>query len=448
MDFLSQIADNLGFTRKIEAKGNDLDIYPYHTPYSFGKENGIHLLTAMSSIMYYENVAPIFKAVNLIAEQFGAIDFQIYNKYTKEFEDDRTGILKLLKKPNIFSDGNEYKKTIAIHYLVTGNAYLLIESNDKSSEPISLNFVNPSEVSMMPSVDGYVKAYQGVINGKQAMFNRDVDFRFYADINNGYTYELIHIKDFNPRDGRLFHFGLSRLNPLYLEIEQLINSNIHNLATLKNGARPSGVMVTDNQPTAAQVEMIKTQIREFYSGAKNAGGVMILGGSDFKPLSITNKDMDFAILKKMSSTEVYNVLGIPLPLVSTESMTYSNFSESKYVLYDLVILPMFNNFCTVLTNNVLRRYKKSENLEVWYNDKAITALESRRIANDDRIIKTGVITINEGRKLLGEYEPRIDGDVYIASKQVSPYVQAPETKSINKFLESKGLLTFLDTDND
>jgi len=154
--------------------------------------------------------------------------------------------------------------------------------------------------------------------------------------------ELWQIKTFNSRESRGDFFGLSPLNPIFHEIEEYEYSNVNNTSVLKKGMRPSGVLIIDKEfnLTDAQYNRMRTQMAEKKSGAENAGDVLILeGGKDFKQLSQTNKDMEFMELIKFVREQIYITKGIPLPMITSTSMTMNNFEESKYMMYDSDVLP-------------------------------------------------------------------------------------------------------------
>ena len=58
--------------------------------------------------------------------------------------------------------------------------------------------------------------------------------------------------------------GVSRLSPVYFEIEQYIKTSIHNISTLRKGARPSGVLTLAAGTSKEQKEYLRKQVTAFY----------------------------------------------------------------------------------------------------------------------------------------------------------------------------------------
>ena len=69
-----------------------------------------------------------------------------------------------------------------------------------------------------------------------------------------------------------------------------------NKALLDNAARPSGALVygAGGALTGEQFARLKGELEASFQGAGNAGRPLLLeGGLDWKPLSLSPKDMDF-----------------------------------------------------------------------------------------------------------------------------------------------------------
>ena len=64
--------------------------------------------------------------------------------------------------------------------------------------------------------------------------------------------------------------------------------------------------------TAEQFESLKTELEQGFVGAKHAGRPLLLeGGLDWKPLSLSPTDMDFIEAKKSAAREIALALGVP-----------------------------------------------------------------------------------------------------------------------------------------
>lgn len=383
--------------------------------YSFLCNAGWQSLSAYQAILYYQQAYPLFNAIDIIAQEMMAIEPMLYNKQKKQFVDQHP-LLDLLQKPNCDSTYSEFIYRFVGFYLLTGNNYC-IATGEINRPPLELFIVPPQAVTISPGSDGLADNMNvGLFNGGY-VFKRLEDknrFRFVT-----YGQEIYQTKTFNPMNSTAALYGMSRLNSIYYEIEQYLAASIHNLSMLEKGANPSLVLTSDNALTDEQFQRLQEQMNRFYSGARNSGRAMILeNGFTPERLTISNKDMDFATLKKDVTLNIFNTLRIPLPLISPDNMTLANMETAKLNLYDNAVLPLASVIFQELTNFLIPRFKNSENLKLTYDEGQIIALEPRR--NEQLKIKKemGVLTINEIRREMG-YEDIEGGDiVYIASNHM------------------------------
>lgn len=395
--------------------------------YNLGRTQGINWLTAMAAVHYYNTISPIAKSVNLVGREYSTIETILINKAKGDvfrsheaLKGSVTRVLDKLNNPNPYTTKSLFLKQLANFYQICGNSYILIEALSPEAEPINLYILNPLNINPINGMDGIVKEYQYHMGSWNLSFKRDPAYR-YLGMQNGLSYELCPISEFNPNSAASAQTGQSKLTSVYLEIEQFMQSNVHNLSILKRGARPSGILTVEHL-SDGQYENVKTQLKSVYSGAENAGNVMIFQGAgekDFKPLSISNKDMDFLELKKFCQNSIYNNLDIPVALISTDKMTFSNFHDAKYMLYDSNVLPMTNVLNEELTRHLLPRYKGTEGFELGYLEKEIPALQVRYMTVTQQKAALGVLTVDEIRALIDYEQAKDGGDLIPKTQQVN-----------------------------
>ena len=419
--------------------------------YGFAQNNSWNWLTPYIAWRYYNNVSPVSDACNMIAQEFSNIPIVIQDKKTGEFIKEHdpsipaSNVLKLFKNPSNDISESELQKQIALSFIVTGNNYLVVNASDKVSEPLELFYVKSQSVTISKS------------SNLTHIYTTEEDFS--VNFNNTYTdsrlydktgsFEITHIRNFNSDYGANQPYGRSPLNSIFYEIEQYLNGNIHNNSLLKNGARPSGVLVADPESTFnlfddKNYEKIKSEIRNYYQGSNNVGNVLILDGAkEFKELSINNKDMDFKDLKNQSLQQIYANLNIPKPLIDSNTMTYSNFKESLFMLYYLGVIPLSNFIFEKLTNFLMPRYKDGDKYKITFDTKDIPALQVVQDERLERLHKLGVLNLNETRELADYDDIGEDGDTYFIQKQMVPIGSARDTTQESKKyfynqLEKKG----------
>lgn len=380
-------------------------------------------ITILESILYYQNCAPVYAAIKLIADEVSSIEPYVYNNNNSEFITSAP-VLSLLKKPNPLITGPGFLEQIASYFLITGNCFI-IAHGEVNRPPKELFIVPPYFVTLQPGGDGQIEniTVSGNFMYTATFTRKEVDghYRYYS----GTDKEIWFIKNFNPRVYSSQLWGMSPLAPIHYEINQYLEASIHNLSLLIKGGRPSGAIEVGQELTDDQFERLKAQVYNSVQGAHNAGQFLILESNmKFQQMSQSNKDMDFIELKRNVTYMIYSALKIPLPLISGDFATYSNLETAKLSLYDNAVLPLVNRIYAELTNFLFPRFKMDPQLQLSYSTEEIIALEPRANAEINKVKDVGVLTINELRKRLG-YEPLEGGDV-----MYGPLAQAPVARDV------------------
>lgn len=421
MNILDNIKQRFVSTNKAKTGKRELKYRGAGVPFSEVWRLGKNDISMYTYIYYYQQCAPLYTAIQLIADEVADLNPYLFDPVKNEFIKDNP-LLKLLHNPNADVTGSEFFEQLTAYFLITGNVFIVAIGN-VNRDPLELWVVPPQFVTLSAGGDGYTETIQVNPNTSfsYTFTRKEVDgrFRYYCDDDK----EIWHIKEFNPLQGNNNLYGMSKLMPIWYEIEQYIHASAHNLSLLARGARPSGALVSERELSDDEFMRLSEQSDRFNAGAQNAGRLLLLeGGVDFREMSITNKDMDFLELKKNVTYAIYTALKIPLPLISPEHMTLSNMESSKLSLYDNAILPMANRIYYELTNFLMPRYQKNQGLEIAYSPDEITALEPRRAEDISKLKEAGVLTVNELRAKMG-YEPLQGGDSLFGTMGETPIAQ-------------------------
>ena len=227
---------------------------------------------------------------------------------------------------------------------------------------------------------------------------------------------ILHIKFFNPLDD---YYGFPPLAAAQVALDTHNAASFWNKALLDNSARPSGALVYAGPEgahlTDAQFSRLKEELEENFSGATNAGRPLLLeGGLDWKALSLSPKDMDFAESKAGAAREIALAFGVPPLLLGLPGdNTFSNYAEANRAFWRQTVLPL------------VARVQKS--FQAWlrpgfgsfrldYNADRLEALASERAAEWERVGKAAFLTLDEQREALG-YGPA-PKDALVAKRDV------------------------------
>ena len=395
--------------------------YPYYQPLMVGLHDklihsGNYDIASAYASSYYRNVQPLYDAIERIATALGSIKPRVWDNEKEEWTDHE--VLDLLKAPDGDLTWSEFFSNSGRWLMLAGNTEW-VAGGKVNEKPIEVRAVNPQYVTAQRiyfktqsgrKSDPYAGMYElhepwGASQFNRYENNKERQFRYY---NADKDLEIYHIKNFTTVSGSLF--GLSILNPIYYEMEQYISLSIHNLALMKNGARAGLVIKVENQLSPDQEDRLHAEIDQIYAGEYNANRTIILNGAmDAVDLGKTNKEMDYVKLRKSILDGIYSTFRIPLPMVSADRMTLSNYAVSQLMLYDHTIEPYANKLFEELTRFLMPRYGDVEGrYSITFDNRDISALESRRNEQVKTVKDVGVLTTNELRLELGYDE--IKGD--------------------------------------
>lgn len=387
---------------------------------------GFYDLSAYASIMFYRQVSSVYTAVSIITKEVKSIKPVVVDKKTGQHIEDYP-IYSLTDLPNADVTWDEFIEQIATYYTVTGNAFVI--ATGKPSQPAYEVYCQPPQsVTVVYGNDGFIYQYNVSTASYSMSFTRhEVNgrFRFYSQ--DGMR-EIWHIRTFNPYNQTNTGMGMSPMVPIYYELRQHMATSEHNLSLLMRGARMSVLISFKDELSDEQYTRIREEWTNYNTGPQNAGRMYISPQEAVvQEMGINNKDMDFLNLKKEATYAIYNALGVPLPLVSPDQMTYANLEEANLRLYNSAVIPTAKKIYIELNNFLMHRYPDSENLEFIFDPRDIPALEpvkSRMLKEKQSL---GIYTINELRIQAGESPVDGANGIYIPSN-VYPVGSTAEPK--------------------
>ncbi len=358
----------------------------------------------------YQQNAIVYRCVNEIANGASAIPFKAYQGET---ELDEHPILSLLKRPNPQQAGVEYFQGLYSYLLLGGNSYAI--RNDVAGTPRELHLLRPDRMRVKPSKTAMPAGYEYVISGK-------IINTYDVDPTTGES-EVKHLKMWNPLDD---YYGLSPIMAAAVDIDNHNEINKHNIALLRNGARPTGAIVfkpSDDRGMPVQLsdgqrQQLNDDMRSRFQGSDNAGRPLLLEGDfDWKEMGLSPRDMDFLQQKHIAAKDIALCFGIPSQLIGIpDAQTYANVQEARLALYEETIIPLAQRVESDFNEWLAPMY--GDDIRIAYDFEAIPAMTERRrriYENVVSAVREGIISRNEARERLG-MEPITGGDdVFIAA---------------------------------
>jgi HK97 family phage portal protein len=343
----------------------------------------------------YMTNAIVYRAVRLVAENVAAVTWLLFEG---EAERDSHPLLDLLARPNPRQDGAAFLDSVVAHLLLAGNAY--IENVSLEGQVRELHALRPDRMRVVPGADGWPEAYEYHVAGRTLRFAQE-----------GAPPPILHLTQFHPLDD---HYGLSALEAAAVAVDTHNAAARWNKALLDNAARPCGALVyagPDGSVLADnQFERLKRELEDQYQGARNAGRPMLLeGGLDWKPMSLSPKDMDFLDAKHNAAREIALCFGVPPMLLGIPGdNTYANYQEANRALWRATVLPLAARLGTALAQWLSPAFGA---VRLLVDTDRIEALAADRAALWERVSAAPFLTVNEKRAAVG-YAPVEGGDVF------------------------------------
>lgn len=292
----------------------------------------------------------------------------------------------LIERPNPIDDRGALVEKLVRHLLLAGDAYVEAETDAAADAVVALHALRPDRMRL--AAEAGVAAYDYQAAGRTVRF-----------VQEGRVPPILHVALPHPFDD---HFGLAPLEAAANAID------IHNAAAawtkalLDNAARPSGALVYsggDGTLSEDQYERLKRELEDGFAGPRNAGRPLLLeGGLDWRPLSLSPRDMDFTEAKHGAARDIALAFGVPpIVLGIPGDATYANYQEANRAFIRDTALPLARRIMGAL----LAWLAPGEGLSAIADEDAIGALHMERESLWRRVGRADYLTDGEKRVAVG-----------------------------------------------
>jgi len=296
---------------------------------------------------------------------------------------------RLLDRPNPEQGGPDLMEAFFGALQTAGNAYLEAAGLEQPAELYSLR---PDRMKVVPGRQGWPEVYDYSAGGRSVRLIRDAD---------GWL-PVLHLKLFHPADD---HYGFSPLEAAAFAIDVHNASGAWNKALLDNAARPSGALVytsreTGDRLTEEQFDRLKTELSDAHMGSTNAGRPLLLeGGLDWRPMSLSPADMDFIEGKHTAAREIALAFGAPPQLLGIPGdNTYSNYREANGAFWRQTVIPLAERAARAMTAWLGVKFPGAR---IGCDLDAVPALSAERESLWARLEAATFLTPEERRRMAG-----------------------------------------------
>lgn len=280
------------------------------------------------------NATPVIAAVTMLAEDVAKLPWGLFEQADGEAKREAKShfLYDLLQEPNEWQDDLEFREQMQVGLIMRGNAYAPIIRSARG-EPIRLVPINPDWCALWEAPNGdlfYRVTAQGL--HMRAVLNDDA---FYRETGMFRFEDMLHIRGFSS-NGLL---GAARIALAREAIALSLAQEQQAARWMGNGAKPSGVLTTDQKLTKEAADRIAADWKTMHAGLQNSGKTAVLEqGLKWQALQMTSSDLEFIASRKFQVEEIARLFRIPQHMMGVlERSTNNNIAQQaqEYINYTL-----------------------------------------------------------------------------------------------------------------
>ncbi len=381
MPLLTSITKALKRTPKRDEKAASLtDLEAFGLFAGTSTSTGINVNAAQAM-----RVPAVACAVSLISETIGALPCKIHNSETKETERAHPAFRLVHDEANEWTSAAHLRTQLTLDALTRDTGGFALVTRYSDGRPAELHRLDPSKVTIGTEADGAPFYIVQNTSGK---------------IRYPHT-EIIHIAPF----GGICPVNLAReAIGLAIAFEQHIGS------LFANGGRPSGIITAQKTLDFDAKRKVAASWLKTHSG-RNAGGTAILDeGMDYKALSTTLADAQFAENRVEQVREIARAFRVPPTMLFELSRgTWSNTEEMARQFLAVTLKPWLRTWEFAYARALLTPEERLALRVEFVVDDLLTTDAATRATSYASYRAMGAMTANEVRAGLN-LPANTDGD--------------------------------------
>lgn len=310
--------------------------------------------------------------------------------------------LKLLEAPNNFQSQYEFWYQWMMWHEMLGEAFTLwwrADQKKMTQLPLEMYVLDSTLIAVTLTETRY-PSYR--LSTPSYGFSKDEPLKYY---------QVMHCKDQAWQGSAGFNKGMLAAELVGLDQDIDIYANY----VMLNGAKPSGIFVTEQVIPDSKFKEISARLKEAWSSmigsqrtdlSKPGQSMLLDQGMRYEAVKpLTLQDTDLANLKTQTMKRICALYGVPAAMVGVGESKYNNTQTMLDEFYKSTMYPILVNAQQKLKQALFNDYP---NLYVEFDTKNFlkgAPLDQMNFVNSG--VKAGVMTPNEGREYLGM--PKMEG---------------------------------------
>ena len=311
-------------------------------------------------------------------------------------------VLNLLRCPNNFQSQYEFWYQWCLWQDLSGETFTLwwrAKQDDSLQTPIEMYNLDSTLISARLTEARY-PSYQ--LSTPSYGFNHNEPLS---------AHQVMHIKEAAWQGSAGFNKGILATELVALDQDIDLYANF----IMQNGAKPSGMFVTEQVIPDAKYKEIAARLKEAWSSmtgsrstdqSKPGQGMLLDQGMKYQPLDVlTLQDTQTQALKEQTMKRICGLFGVPPSMLGIADQKYNNTQTMMDEFYKATMYPMIINIEQKLNSHL---FKGFPNLVVRFDTKDFlkgAALDQINFVAQG--VSAGIMTQNEGREYMNM--AKIDG---------------------------------------
>lgn len=273
-----------------------------------GTGNSAGMLVTPDTAM---RLSSVYSCVRVVSEDMAKLPLHVYRRLAKgrERADDHP-MAALMRRPNPYQTGFEFREMMQSHVELTGNFFAL------------KTVVRGETRELMPLAPGRVMVEQ----------RRDLSFKYTVTWPDGSSDEVPAELVFHNRGLSLD--GVMGVSPIGYQAETVgLGMALTRFGSkmFSNGAMVGGVLEHPREISEGAAERLKASFDERHSGIENAGKTLLLEeGMRFNKASLAADEAQYLESRKFSRTEIAGFYRVPPHMIGDlERATFSNIEQQS-----------------------------------------------------------------------------------------------------------------------
>lgn len=306
-------------------------------------------------------------------------------------------VYSLLTTPNNFQSAYEYWYQWMMWHELLGEAFTLWwrkDQNDPTQTPLEMYELDSTLIAVTITPTRY-PSYR--LSTPSYGFNKEEPLA---------AHQVMHCKDMAWQGSAGFNKGILAAELVGLDQDIDLYANY----VMLNGAKPSGMFITENVIPDAKYKEISARLKEAWSSmvgsqqtdkSKPGQGMLLDQGMKYEPLKMLSlQDTDLANLKMQTMKRICGLYGVPPAMLHIGDQKYNNTQTMLDEFYKSTMYPIIVNVQQKLKASLFKGYP---NLCVQFDTQDFlkgAPLDQMNYAVAG--VDAGIMTPNEAREYLGK----------------------------------------------